>query len=387
MILHFINNYYDTWKCSMNMDKDLSDHRKTKGQQPEVPGPTPDWWNNYTKTSNEPESKSTCVFEMTLLDQYSLPLPCLAWAVTTHQHQQEHQGYNKMLLCAAQFSYVGISSAMIGSSHNSVHPPEMERNPLKMAHSCPCGGVKKQSCMQSFHPVECIRPCTTAYTGWPPEWSARERYNLLCISQKARAHKCSSFHFWGVWSASRFVTSTIREVQIGKSMIVTVWKTSQPNVWDSLVWDDGDRVWKRSQHKCMRLPCLEWWWQSVWKRSQPNVWDSLVWNGGDRKFEREVSQMYETHLFGMMVTEFQREVSKHMKLTCLGWWWQRVWKRSQPNVWDSLVWDDGWHSSSAEFETQEMHRSRLALSNTHYHKMMWYITLHLHIVLYCYTLP
>ena len=29
----FINNYYDTWKCSMNMDKDLSDHRKRGSSQ------------------------------------------------------------------------------------------------------------------------------------------------------------------------------------------------------------------------------------------------------------------------------------------------------------------------------------------------------------------
>ena len=103
-------------------------------------------------------------------------------------------------------------------------------------------GLKSSPACKSYRSVECICPCTTAYTEWPPEWSARERYNLLCISQKAHAHKCSSFHLFEVWSASRFVTSTIREVQIGKSMIVTVWKRSQPNVWDSLAWDDGDRV-------------------------------------------------------------------------------------------------------------------------------------------------
>ena len=37
----------------------------------------------------------------------------------------------------------GLSSVLISSSHNSVHSPEMEVNPLKVACSCPCDGVIK----------------------------------------------------------------------------------------------------------------------------------------------------------------------------------------------------------------------------------------------------
>ena len=38
----------------------------------------------------------------------------------------------------------GQFSAMTGSLHDSIHPPEMEINPPRMACGCPCGGVIKQ---------------------------------------------------------------------------------------------------------------------------------------------------------------------------------------------------------------------------------------------------
>ena len=45
---------------------------------------------------------------------------------TTPRCQQEHQG-----------NEWGLSSAMISSLRNSIHPPEMEKHPPKMARGCP----------------------------------------------------------------------------------------------------------------------------------------------------------------------------------------------------------------------------------------------------------
>ena len=44
-----------------------------------------------------------------------------------------------------------LSSAMRNLLHNSVHPPEMEINPLKMVCSCPCGGVRKTTMHTMSH--------------------------------------------------------------------------------------------------------------------------------------------------------------------------------------------------------------------------------------------
>ena len=56
----------------------------------------------------------------------------------------------------------GLSSAMISALHNSVHPPETELHPTKMAYGCHCGGGLTPSLPQ---PVTCPswkmhgRPC------------------------------------------------------------------------------------------------------------------------------------------------------------------------------------------------------------------------------------
>ena len=61
-----------------------------------------------------------------------------SWAVTTHWHQQEHQDFNNMLLLCGD--YFRLWKAYV---HNSIHPPEMEINPLKTVCGCPCDGVIK----------------------------------------------------------------------------------------------------------------------------------------------------------------------------------------------------------------------------------------------------
>lgn len=62
-----------------------------------------------------------------------------------------------------------LSSAMIGLLHNSIHPTEMETDPLNTVCGCPCGLCKKNGHTQFSHPMECLYQCTVAYhTGWPP---------------------------------------------------------------------------------------------------------------------------------------------------------------------------------------------------------------------------
>ena len=112
-------------------------------------------------------------------------------------------------------------------------------------------------------------------------------------------------------------------------MMVTEFKREVSQMYETHLFGMMVTEFQREVSKHMKLTCLGWWWQRVWKRSQPYVWDSLVWDDGDREFEREVSHMYETHLFGMMVTESLKEKSaKCMRLTCLGWWWQSLKEKS-----------------------------------------------------------
>ena len=63
---------------------------------------------------------------------------------------------------------------MISSLSNTIHHPEMDRNSPKTVFGYPRDRViiitirykkTKTLHMQSFHPVECIYQCTTAYTG------------------------------------------------------------------------------------------------------------------------------------------------------------------------------------------------------------------------------
>ena len=55
--------------------------------------------------------------------------------VTTHCHQEEYRGYIKMqfVRCTVMWE---LSSAVISSLQNSIHPPEMEVKPLKIAYYC-----------------------------------------------------------------------------------------------------------------------------------------------------------------------------------------------------------------------------------------------------------
>ena len=96
---------------------------------------------------------------VTLDEQFSISSftsKTLPWLVgTTHWDMHEHQGYIKMV-CSAQL-YGCLSSLITSSLHNSIHPPEMEINPPKIAWGCPSGRamIIFKSHTQSSHPVEC----------------------------------------------------------------------------------------------------------------------------------------------------------------------------------------------------------------------------------------
>ena len=75
-------------------------------------------------------------------------------------------GKRGMVMCSRAIIMILIVFLL---PHNSIHPPEMEINPPKMACGCPDGGViknKKQSHMHSSCPVEYICQHTTAYIRW-----------------------------------------------------------------------------------------------------------------------------------------------------------------------------------------------------------------------------
>ena len=94
------------------------------------------------------------------LNQVSLhaspPWPGLCHnTVTSARTQRLH--YNIGTCCIVMW---GISSALISSLHNSIHPPQMEMNPPKAACvCCPGDGVTKRGghpCNPSSHPMESI---------------------------------------------------------------------------------------------------------------------------------------------------------------------------------------------------------------------------------------
>ena len=75
--------------------------------------------------------------------------------VTSARTQSLH--YNIGTCCIVMW---GLSSALISSLYNSIHPPEMEMNPPKAACvCCPGDGVTKRgghTCSPSSHPMESI---------------------------------------------------------------------------------------------------------------------------------------------------------------------------------------------------------------------------------------
>ena len=66
----------------------------------------------------------------------------LDWAVTTHltPARTSRLHYNVVMCCIVMW---GLSSAVINTLRNSIHPPDME-GPLKMVCCCPCDGLMKK---------------------------------------------------------------------------------------------------------------------------------------------------------------------------------------------------------------------------------------------------
>ena len=96
-----------------------------------------DWAvSQHTDTSENAKATLNCY--------YARIVPCITavalnnylghW-ITQHWHidkQKQHQGYIKILICVRS------------SLHNSIHPPEMAINPLKITCGCPCGRVRNE---------------------------------------------------------------------------------------------------------------------------------------------------------------------------------------------------------------------------------------------------
>ena len=73
--------------------------------------------------------------------------------VTKHWHKQERWGHIKQLLRTAQFCGDYLLT-ILGSLCNSIHPPEMEINPLKTACGCQCGKTKtKKTSSHTCNPL------------------------------------------------------------------------------------------------------------------------------------------------------------------------------------------------------------------------------------------
>ena len=99
--------------------------------------------------------------------------------VPTHGHQQECQGYIKMLW--------GLSSAVISSLHSGIRPPEMDITSPKTAYGCPCGVPNKTDTCTILSPYgvhlsvySCVCVCLYIYIHThhvTPECSAGQFYN------------------------------------------------------------------------------------------------------------------------------------------------------------------------------------------------------------------
>ena len=94
-------------------------------------------------------------------------------SVTTHWHQQEHQGHYKMLLCPAWLR--GKPSSSTSSLHSGIHPPEMEV--CKFSEDSmwlPMWQDNKQSHTQSSDSMEFH--CTGVCAGWVFSWETLQHY-------------------------------------------------------------------------------------------------------------------------------------------------------------------------------------------------------------------
>ena len=99
----------------------------------------------------------------------------------THRNQQAHQGYTLFMRCIVLWR---LSSAVISSLYNSIHPPEPEIIPPKAVYVwLPMWQGQWQETVthtQSSHHMQ----CTIARTGWPTECSCGERYDDKIVSTR-----------------------------------------------------------------------------------------------------------------------------------------------------------------------------------------------------------
>ena len=139
----------------------------------------------------EPTSEIFFAAPMTSMVFFRGPRPLRIWIRKTHVNKEHPPwlGHWHNALTPARTPWLHVvkcctvmwvlCSAMINSLHNSIHPPETERNLLKTACGCPCGRVKKKEkkVMQSFLLMDCTCHCTAACSRWYTQSSAGEHYS------------------------------------------------------------------------------------------------------------------------------------------------------------------------------------------------------------------
>ena len=137
-----------------------------------------------------------------------------AWAVS--QHTDTCKNTKATLKYSMHYTVMsGLSLAMTSSLHHSIHPPEMDINPLQMAPGCPCGRVNKKMATHTILSANAMHLLVYIYIYIPeplPPPSPTPPASVQVVMQTTRATTIKSFKiYWPKCSQSSFSRPQIPE--------------------------------------------------------------------------------------------------------------------------------------------------------------------------------